>query len=77
MFVDSTVITIAHRLHTVIDYDKILVLNKGNIEEFDSPSNLLQNVNGTFYRMVQEMGEKTALKLHELAKKSQSKRNKQ
>jgi len=40
-FKDVTVITIAHRLNTIIDYDKILVLNQGNISEYDKPSHLL------------------------------------
>jgi len=40
-FKDVTVITIAHRLNTIIDYDKVLVLSQGNILEYDKPSNLL------------------------------------
>ncbi|ORX52502.1 hypothetical protein BCR36DRAFT_324258 [Piromyces finnis] len=40
-FKDVTVITIAHRLNTIIDYDKVLVLSNGNILEYDKPSNLL------------------------------------
>ena len=38
---DCTVITIAHRIKTIINYDRILVLNNGEIVEFDSPQNLL------------------------------------
>jgi ABC-type multidrug transport system fused ATPase/permease subunit len=40
-FKDVTVITIAHRLNTIIDYDKVLVLNQGKVLEYDKPSNLL------------------------------------
>lgn len=40
-FKDTTVITIAHRLNTIIEYDKILVLKDGEVEEFDSPKSLL------------------------------------
>ena len=41
-FRDSTVITIAHRLNTIINYDKILVLAHGQIAQYDSPQHLLQ-----------------------------------
>ena len=47
----STVITVAHRIKTIINYDKILVLNNGKIEEFDTPSNLLKNENSLFYQL--------------------------
>ena len=38
---DSTLITIAHRLNTIMDYDLVLVLDKGRVAEFDSPVRLL------------------------------------
>ena len=47
---ESTVITIAHRIKTVINYDKILVMKDGEIEEFDTPENLI-NKKGLFYQM--------------------------
>ena len=47
----STVITVAHRIKTIINYDKILVLNNGKIEEFDTPSNLLKNEKSLFYEL--------------------------
>ncbi|CAD5119335.1 DgyrCDS7955 [Dimorphilus gyrociliatus] len=53
-FNDSTVITIAHRLHTVISYDKVLVLDQGKIAEFDKPSHLLANKSSMFYTMAKE-----------------------
>ncbi|KIH69002.1 ABC transporter, ATP-binding protein [Ancylostoma duodenale] len=53
-FVKSTVFTIAHRLNTIMDYDRIMVLEKGRIIEFDSPSKLLQNPDSAFARMVQD-----------------------
>ena len=48
---DSTVITVAHRIKTIINYDKILVLNKGEIVEYDSPQNLIKNEKSLFYQL--------------------------
>lgn len=53
-FKGCTVLTIAHRLNTVMDYDRILVLDKGNIVEFDSPASLLKNENSVFYGMAKD-----------------------
>ncbi|XP_023236895.1 multidrug resistance-associated protein 4-like [Centruroides sculpturatus] len=55
-FKSCTVLTIAHRLHTIIDSDRVLVLDKGKIQEFDMPYKLLKNVNGTFYNLVKNSG---------------------
>jgi ATP-binding cassette subfamily C (CFTR/MRP) protein 1 len=51
VFKNSTVITVAHRIKTIINYDKILVLDKGNVMEFDSPQNLLKNENSLFFKL--------------------------
>jgi ABC-type multidrug transport system fused ATPase/permease subunit len=48
VFVKSTVLTIAHRIATIIDYDKVIVLDSGLIVEFDSPSRLLSDPNSVF-----------------------------
>ncbi|XP_059177498.1 multidrug resistance-associated protein 1-like [Physella acuta] len=53
-FQGCTVLTIAHRLNTVMDYDRILVLDKGRVAEFDSPAVLLNDVNSLFYKMSAE-----------------------
>ena len=50
---ESTVITIAHRIKTIINYDKILVLKEGEIEEFDSPQKLIEK-KGLFYQLYKE-----------------------
>jgi ATP-binding cassette subfamily C (CFTR/MRP) protein 1 len=53
-FKDATVLTIAHRLNTIMDSDRVLVLKDGQVAEFDSPHNLLQDPQSQFYSMVQE-----------------------
>ena len=50
---ESTIITIAHRIKTIISYDKILVLDNGKTIEFDSPENLLNDKNSLFYKLHQ------------------------
>ena len=50
-FADVTVLTIAHRLATIMDYDKIMVVADGGIAEFDSPKALLANPNSIFHAM--------------------------
>ncbi|KAF9920089.1 hypothetical protein FBU30_010129 [Linnemannia zychae] len=66
-FSDSTVITIAHRLNTVIDYDRILVMDKGQVAEYDTPYNLLKNQQSVFSKMVDETGVANAALLRSLA----------
>ncbi|GAA5937761.1 uncharacterized protein JCM15063_002109 [Sporobolomyces koalae] len=61
-FSDSLVITIAHRLRSIIDYDKILVLDKGELAEFDSPAELLKNRDGIFRGMCEKAADWTDLK---------------
>nr|AAF61707.1 canalicular multispecific organic anion transporter cMOAT [Mus musculus] len=54
-FSQCTVITIAHRLHTIMDSDKVMVLDSGKIVEYGSPEELLSNM-GPFYLMAKEAG---------------------
>ncbi|XP_020828220.1 ATP-binding cassette sub-family C member 3 [Phascolarctos cinereus] len=54
-FKGCTVLTIAHRLNTIMDYTRVLVLDKGTIAEFDSPTNLIM-ARGIFYGMAKDAG---------------------
>jgi len=55
MFKDRTIITIAHRINTILDSDRILVLDHGTVAEFDTPSALVRR-KGLFYELVKESG---------------------
>uniref|UniRef100_A0A8D3BVZ3 ABC-type glutathione-S-conjugate transporter n=1 Tax=Scophthalmus maximus TaxID=52904 RepID=A0A8D3BVZ3_SCOMX len=54
-FEDCTVLTIAHRLNTIMDYTRVIVMDRGHISEMDSPANLIAQ-RGQFYRMCREAG---------------------
>lgn len=60
-------LTVAHRLNTVMDSDKVLVMDAGTMVEFDHPHNLLKNKNGYLYKMVEQTGPATANLLRNLA----------
>lgn len=59
-FRDTTVITVAHRLNTIADYDKIIVMQKGRIIEMGAPYELILR-QGTFFDMVGHTGKNAAL----------------
>ncbi|KAF9413974.1 hypothetical protein BGZ94_000549 [Podila epigama] len=71
-FAQSTVLTIAHRLNTIIDYSRVLVLDHGSIKEFDTPANLLRDPNSAFSSMVDETGPANAALLRSLANAAES-----
>lgn len=55
IFQDRTIITIAHRINTIIDSDRIVVLDKGRVAEFDTPAELIKR-GGRFYELAKEAG---------------------
>uniref|UniRef100_H2YL84 Uncharacterized protein n=1 Tax=Ciona savignyi TaxID=51511 RepID=H2YL84_CIOSA len=66
-FRHCTVLTIAHRLHTIIDSDRVMVLDQGRVAEFDQPHILLDQENGLFSDMVAASGQAEAKALREIA----------
>ena len=94
-FSECTVVTIAHRLNTIMDSDRILVggwgkpvggvsipccvdmqlMSNGQIKEFDSPYNLLQDPSSLFYKMVQKTGPSASKKLHQMARDAHTQRH--
>lgn len=66
-FKECTVLTIAHRLNTVMDNDRILVVDAGYAVEFDHPYMLLQRSNSYFRKLVNQTGHEMAAILTEIA----------
>lgn len=71
--IKNTTVTIAHRLQTIIDYDKVLVLDKGEVIEFGDPFDLISNKGGVFYGMCEtsddlDVLEREAKKAHDARK---------
>uniref|UniRef100_A0A5B6ZBR8 ABC-type xenobiotic transporter n=1 Tax=Davidia involucrata TaxID=16924 RepID=A0A5B6ZBR8_DAVIN len=65
-FKSCTMLTIAHRLNTIIDCDRILLLDSGRVLEYDTPEELLQNEGSAFSKMVQSTGAANAQYLRSL-----------
>jgi ABC-type multidrug transport system fused ATPase/permease subunit len=68
-FSQSTVISIAHRLATIAEYDRIVVLDNGKLAEVDTPTNLLQNPNSHFSQLVEASGTNNATTIRQLVSK--------
>lgn len=60
-FGQLTILTIAHRLRTIIDYDKILVMDQGKVVEYENPYVLITNHSSLFYLMCENLGELDSL----------------
>ncbi|CAL5364389.1 unnamed protein product [Camellia sinensis] len=65
-FRSRTMLIIAHRLNTIIDSDRILVLDAGQVMEYDAPAKLLLNEASGFSKMIQSTGAANAQYLHSL-----------
>eukprot|EP00092_Neocalanus_flemingeri_P034174 GFUD01037167.1.p1 GENE.GFUD01037167.1~~GFUD01037167.1.p1 ORF type:complete len:793 (+),score=184.49 GFUD01037167.1:217-2379(+) len=69
-FKDCTVLTIAHRLHTIMDCDRILVLADGNVVEFGQPYELLCDKSGVLTELAEQTGKASKDRLFEIARAS-------
>ena len=55
-FGDKTILSVAHRLDSILDNDKIIVLEGGELKEFDTPENLINDQTSIFYSLCQKGG---------------------
>ncbi|XP_023246593.1 multidrug resistance-associated protein 4-like [Copidosoma floridanum] len=69
-FKDRTVLTIAHRLNTIMDSDKVLVMDQGEAIEFDHPHVLLQKSDTYFAKMLSQLDSETCKHLKSIAYKA-------
>ena len=65
MFRNRTIITIAHRINTILDSDRIVVLDRGTVAEFDTPAELVRR-KGLFYELVKEANLLNALEVAQM-----------
>uniref|UniRef100_T1JTT4 ABC transporter domain-containing protein n=1 Tax=Tetranychus urticae TaxID=32264 RepID=T1JTT4_TETUR len=71
-FSHCTVLTIAHRLKTIIDSSRVLVLDAGKVEEFEVPYNLLQRKTSLFSKLVAQTGKSMSARLYKMAAEAYS-----
>ena len=74
-FNDSSVLTVAHRLNTIADYDLVVVMDKGKAIEIGSPYQLLNDKDGIFKSMVDHTGKKNASEIYSVAKRAFEEKN--
>ena len=67
-FTKSTIVTIAHRLNTIIDFDKVVVMDAGKVAEHGSAHELLKKPDGLLSKLVKSTGESSATELRKRAK---------
>ncbi|KAJ3255369.1 hypothetical protein HK103_006288 [Boothiomyces macroporosus] len=70
---DATIISIAHRLNTIADFDRVLVLDQGDMKEFDSPHVLLQDPSSAFSKLAESSGAANAAAIRDIARKAYQK----
>ena len=73
-FAKCTVLTIAHRLHTIMDYDRIMVLGAGKLKEMDEPYTLLKSPASLLSEMVSQVSKEEGEKLERIALEAHTKR---
>lgn len=59
LFAQRTIITVAHRINTILDSDRVVVLDKGEVVEFDTPQELIRR-RGIFHGLVKQAGLETS-----------------
>lgn len=69
-FHNCTVLTIAHRLNTIMDNDRVLVMDAGQVVEFGHPRDLLLRSSGVFTTLIDQTGPKMAAFLREAAERA-------
>jgi ABC-type multidrug transport system fused ATPase/permease subunit len=69
-FQNTTLFTIAHRLHTIMDYDVVIVMDEGECVELDHPARLLENPDSLFASFVESTGADSAAELRRIAQES-------